>query len=463
MQSMELENSSHKAYTLLPHQKKLLNHLQNNEIEFPFYLYWGMGSGKTFGGLLFLSNLNSNESCLILCDKSLVGQWKSEYAKFGNRNRNLFQSNLQIFVAHYEAIDTEEIPFHQFSMIILDEAHRFRNAWSRDSARMQSWIEQISVCKKIVYLSGTPIVNDADLEFEAFEEMMGSNFNKRIFYFMPCSEKHYASICEKKIECFMSWAQCFKYLLNRKQNFTIEIDEVLRTRTCSRQSAYNNHLRSIVNNPFPENVLLSPKFCIIADNVEKLSHEGMKQLIYSSRRDDGVDSLAKLICKTQQKLLRIDGSMDTNKRTEEVLKFNRTPGSILLITDAGGQGIDLKRVDVVHLTEPLESIQEEKQVINRAIRFKSHKNGHIVEVIRYICKFPKDEDVCYPWKNEIYKSGMFEHSELKGLTRKMQKALNNIIENEEQNKTLDERIIENRLTKEKNVQNKLNILREASI
>ena len=57
-------------------------------------------------------------------------------------------------------------------MCIVDEAHRFRNAWVMKSDRMLSWMARIHQCVKVVFMSGTPIVHDADIEMDAFHKMM---------------------------------------------------------------------------------------------------------------------------------------------------------------------------------------------------------------------------------------------------------------------------------------------------
>ena len=126
---------------------------------------------------------------------------------------------------------------------------------------------------------------------------------------------------------------------------------------------------------------------------------------------------------------------------------------MLFITDAGGQGIDLKRVDVVHIVEPSDNLQEERQVINRAVRFKSHKQAFsLVHVLTYVTAFPKSGRVEDPWKKLLYKSGLFDESELKGISRRVQYALLRIIRDEEDWKTIDQKTIEHRKQKDDEVQ-----------
>ena len=70
---------------LQPHQIRLSQKLST--AQFPLYLYWGMGSGKSIGGILTIAAfLEENEvnNGLVICDKSVKAQWASEVKKFFN-------------------------------------------------------------------------------------------------------------------------------------------------------------------------------------------------------------------------------------------------------------------------------------------------------------------------------------------------------------------------------------------
>ena len=147
---------------LQPHQKRLRAHLPH--MRFPFYIYWGMGSGKTLGGLVTLMALRDGQTALVVCDKSVKEQWEAETRRFFGCNPDDF-ADVRVRVEHYEHLDDEHgaVP-KRFDLVIVDEAHRFRNAWHKESTRMLSWIARINQCPRVVYMSGTPIVHDAAVE-----------------------------------------------------------------------------------------------------------------------------------------------------------------------------------------------------------------------------------------------------------------------------------------------------------
>ncbi len=447
---------------LQPHQKSL-----KNPLKYPHYIYWGMGSGKTLGGIVCMQHLQDDMKALVICDKSTVEQWCAELRRvFGCNTRDF--NKISACVQHFEYMDDPAgaEPRH-FDMVIVDEAHRFRNAWEKQSARMLSWMARIKQCPRIIYMSGTPIVHDAKIELDAFFEMMDrTDLGGRVNYYDPRTDEKrvcfYATVRDQLVKCPMTWAQCFHYLLNRRQTFTLELGDEPRTRLSSSRNTYNSLLRSICNLPFPNIPNSSSKMETILQKLQ--DNEEMKQVVYSSRRDTGVTGLLNIWitrAKYPKSICRIDGSMSSNERSEHITRFNRCSHGVLFITDAGGQGIDLKRVHVMHIMEPAENVQEERQIINRAVRYKAHKDREaVVQVFRYISVFPEHGRVEAPWKQVLKESGMFARDEMKGITRKVQYALMRIIKHEEHGKTIDERVIETRDARETEINAALARIRE---
>lgn len=456
---------------LQPHQKKLKHKL--SDMRFPFYIYWGMGSGKTFGGVLCFSTLKDGEKGLVLCDKSVKEQWISEVKRFLGCNHADF-ADINVCVEHYEHLDDEKgARPKDFAMIVVDEAHRFRNAWHKESTRMLSWMHRIHQCPRVVFMSGTPIVHNADIEMHAFEMMMGdaTPLQCRISFYNPREDvkhvHHYATVVDELVRCPMSWAQCFKYMQNRRQSFSLQLEgeSEIRTRVSSSRNTYNTMLRSISNCPF-EQPTLSSKMCEIVAQI-KSREQNTRQVVYSSRRDTGIDGLIGLYCAStrfSKTIFRVDGSMGATDRAQQITKFNRCVQGVLFITDAGAQGIDCRRVSIVHIMEPADNLQEERQIINRAVRFKAHGKGqHEVLVKRYMSVFPTSAHVEAPWKKTLFDSGLFERNELSGITRKVQYALLALIKAEEASETIDQKTMRVRQAADTQVQQALTTLQSLSM
>jgi superfamily II DNA/RNA helicase len=70
--------------------------------------------------------------------------------------------------------------------------------------------------------------------------------------------------------------------------------------------------------------------------------------------------------------LHIDGSMNQAKRLTAVTQYNSNKIHVLLISKAGGEGLDLKETKFMILMDPGWNPGTAEQVIGRGIRYKSH-------------------------------------------------------------------------------------------
>lgn len=393
---------------LMPHQSLLHKHATSGNMRFPFYLIWHMGSGKTFGACAAMSAASHARRggpprVLVLCDKSIEGQWESAVKAFFDGNSDA----PRVTVRRFQALNDDVRPA-RYDMCVVDEAHRFRNAFRDDEFKAKehgTWAGMILQNPRIIYLSGTPLVSDLENDVSAFKQMMQiSDENPvtgRVSVYNPRDDakkaRFYAKERAQIVHCPMTWAQTLWYFLNKKNTFTLDVKGDRFSVQAHRPNAYNAALRRISNLPFPDRPNASPKFSRIVSELKGGREAGLKQLVYSSRRDTGARALFDLWVEQSgdpKRSFLIDGSMDADERTRKIERFNRkSKGAppVLFVTDAAAQGVDLKGVGVVHLVEPSDCLSHEKQVINRAIRFRSHEGGDqvVVNVKLYVSTFPE--------------------------------------------------------------------------
>lgn len=76
-----------------------------------------------------------------------------------------------------------------------------------------------------------------------------------------------------------------------------------------------------------------------------------------------------------------------NRRGDPLCNYNEGKLRALLLSSAGGEGLDLKGTRVVQLLEPHWNEEKLKQVIGRGVRYKSHEGlppeQRNVEIQRY--------------------------------------------------------------------------------
>jgi SWI/SNF-related matrix-associated actin-dependent regulator 1 of chromatin subfamily A len=119
-----------------------------------------MGLGKTVQAIgVFNAETNGQSipkeySALVICPKSLVLNWKRELSEW--RVRNSIKHSIK--VCHYEAL--EKNGFTQagikWDLVVVDEAHFIKNPKTKRTQAVMALTEN---CKRLVLLTGTPILN----------------------------------------------------------------------------------------------------------------------------------------------------------------------------------------------------------------------------------------------------------------------------------------------------------------
>ena len=142
----------------------------------------------------------------------------------------------------------------------------------------------------------------------------------------------------------------------------------------------------------------SPKFTALIVNV--LWHPNTKHMVYTFFKEKaGVNILQTLFRKCRIKSMVFSGDL-TDKGREILLSYynnqdnmNGEKIQVLLITEAGSEGISLKNVNNVHILESSARETRTQQAIGRAVRYKSHSNMPIdrqyVNVWRYWSESPE--------------------------------------------------------------------------
>jgi len=136
----------------------------------------------------------------------------------------------------------------------------------------------------------------------------------------------------------------------------------------------------------------SPKFTKIITNI--LNNYNAKHMIFSFLKSKGgVNLLSAILEMCGVPTVVFSGDMSDAKRQKILATFNDVKNryggviKVILITDAGAEGINLLETQHVHLMDSDPREVKLQQVIGRAVRFKSHINmpeeNRVVNVWRY--------------------------------------------------------------------------------
>jgi SNF2 family DNA or RNA helicase len=99
-----------------------------------------------------------------------------------------------------------------------------------------------------------------------------------------------------------------------------------------------------------------------------------KALIYSNYLGSGVDPYKKLLDESGISYGEFTGNVNDSARNEMVKKYNEDKLKALIVSSAGGEGLDLKGTRLVQVLEPHYNNEKIKQVVGRAARYLSHAN-----------------------------------------------------------------------------------------
>jgi SNF2 family DNA or RNA helicase len=124
-----------------------------------------------------------------------------------------------------------------------------------------------------------------------------------------------------------------------------------------------------------QNMAVSPKIREAADFLKKqiASDPSYKGLVYSNYLDSGINPYKRLLEEAKIPFGEFTGDIDSRTREQLVRDYNKDKLKALLISSAGGEGLDLKGTRLVQVLEPHFNNEKIRQVIGRAARYKSHE------------------------------------------------------------------------------------------
>jgi SNF2 family DNA or RNA helicase len=118
-----------------------------------------------------------------------------------------------------------------------------------------------------------------------------------------------------------------------------------------------------------------------------------KAVVYSNYLDAGVNPYRALLDADKIPYGEFTGEMPKAKRDELVKQYNENKLRALLLSSAGGEGLDLQGTRLMQILEPHWNNEKLRQVEGRGIRFKSHDHlapeERKVRVERYLSTRPR--------------------------------------------------------------------------
>lgn len=402
---------------LKPHQVQVVNRCMQPDV-LGVLIYFTVGSGKTLAAIAACEVLmrcythKPIKGAVIVVPASLTANFKKELRKFRINDTRYTILSIEKFVKHQPNLDDK--------VLVIDEAHNLRSAEGKMSTAIRASARHAA---KIILLTGTPVANfpaeiapllnmiapgkiPVDrLEWKRQFGVDGTDdlstlkkvVRKNVIYYTPTDTSNYPSL-----ECHLTYVpmspkQVAKHLKMAK-NIKVSVKSV------DSKAAKNQTLpsffvlpRQIANGVEDE----YPKFKAALKRIKIAAEKGRRSLVYSFFIKRGVDIMASLLAQEGISFALFTGCVSDVKKKHAVADYNAGKCSVLLISGAGSEGLDLKYTSYVHLMEPSWNESMTQQIVGRARRYMSHEPDHNdkrgiripkkVTVFRYVSVLPQEE------------------------------------------------------------------------
>ena len=377
---------------LYEHQIRVTKALQTQR---ELIIVHDVGSGKTLTAVTaadcFLQN-NPNMNVIVVTPVSLVENFKEEIIRT-YQGRNMQRYTFYTHAKFAKDLKTKRLTQDVIrkSMVIIDEIHNYRTKIPKGAVTGKVRKSEIPACfyvqqgiksaQKVLGLTATPFVNDiSDLitivsivtgkdlfaksrrKITPFRLLLKHAQNLFSFYEIEKGDPRFPSYTIHKIEIVMPSEYYTKYM---------EIEKFKSTNIQKKFSkAFYGNIRLASNKI--DNKTDSPKVLWTINKVESIVKNGGRVVIYSGFIDSGITLIRDALAKKGIGCNFITGKIKRRERSAIVKDYNAGRMPVLLISKAGGEGLDLKQTSAVIMLEPTWNGASRTQIFGRGVRNGSH-------------------------------------------------------------------------------------------
>lgn len=390
-----------------PHQLALINFLKTNRgaiVAHP------TGSGKTLTAVIvsqcFLDE-NEKNKVIVIAQSKVIPNFKKELKAYGSKTlkRYKFYTFQKFGIDHKAGLIKCDN-----TLLIVDEAHELRTPVTQKTTSGVQRAKEVVQCgsksSKVLLLTATPVYNNPYDIVNLVALIKGEK--------KPLSKKQFETIMDdENSDLFNTYFQCMfsfhdevrdpKDFPSSKSHYPNVVMTEKYQKQYNKIEANKDTLFNI-KNPFAFLTGVRKATNIIADNPKvkkamKIIDKGQQTILYSAFKSAGVELIEMLLKKKGIKFGKITGDVSSDDVTKLINKYNNGKIQVLLITKAGGQGLDLKGTRNVILLESQWNDTGEAQVIGRAVRYKSHshlpKDQQHVDIYHLILKKDQNPTIDY--------------------------------------------------------------------
>lgn len=392
-------------------------------------LYYKVGSGKTLASIAAIENLFIREgrrrNVVVVTPASLQDNYMKELrlARVDHRRYK---------VMSYDKLHTysqaARLDMGRGAVLVFDEVHTVRNPQSK---RLASVLELSRHAYKRLLLTGTPIynfpsdigpllaiINPANVplttivprtyrhprtgqEITKSQDMFIETFGKdatlnraQLDAMLRCTVLHYTPGADI-IAQYPTFTKHFEPVTITETQAQAQFDAVEEFKGTIDQLTKTLNYSTMFTQPRQYNTSYEgdqPKLYRIVQKIaEAMGSPNTKCVVYSSFLRHSLRKLKELLRDWGIASEILEGTLTRTEKTKLVDRYNAGSLRVLLLSDAGKEGLDLKRTTQLHIVEPQWSMEKVQQIIGRVVRFRSHypEQGH-VHIYIYCAKLPRE-------------------------------------------------------------------------
>lgn len=410
--------------TLNPHQQRVVDRLQDPEQRGLIAVH-GLGSGKTLTSLAVRDALGVPASVVV--PAALQDNYRKEIQKHTDTPPPIDIQSLEL--AAREGGPRDKRP----PLLIVDEAHRIRNPGKTRQALLKSQADKrLALTGSLVYNHPSDVAGPINFaagesllpldKYEFTERYLRQRYQRpgilgslvgkpgqTVTELNPRNKRELQKILQKYVDYHPGSTEGFPV----REDQTIEVpmtkaqrklyDQVLAdappwvrnkvmknlppTKTEAKQlNAFLAGVRQVSNTTAGHDTVLrdAPKIDKAVEEMRRVLDENprAKAVIYSNYIDAGLNPYKERLEAQGVSYGEFSGRMKRKEREQLVRDYNNDKIRALLLSSAGGEGLDLKGTSLIQVLEPHWNEERAKQVIGRGIRFGSH--NHLPEEERKV-------------------------------------------------------------------------------
>lgn len=394
-------------------------------------LMWTMGSGKTrAAGLLGAKAIAAGEvrRVIVLAHKTNLGNWEATLSRMpqpeGTRTSFTIVGHAEF--SHQAAKSDAWV---EDAFVVVDESQVYRSL----TPAMLFPVQQLQRARRLLCLSGTPLVNGAE-DMAGFlcvvagwdagrsqawvdrfvageEEEPGGRESLlaevaqacagRVSYYDPrvhtpeLFAAKYPTIEHVDVRVPLTWHQALLHQFEELPSVVLYGTAV----PLSTGNSYHTHTKQLmvsglclddVTDDVAEIEAESPKLRVLLANLE--AHHPEPQVVHSHYVEYGAHQVLSMLRHRHPDwtVRMITGATRAEDRTAWVEEFSRRAPAVihvLIITDASATGTDVRGARAMHKLGRANNISTEQQIDGRCARYGSHKQGERLTIYNYIAVF----------------------------------------------------------------------------